>query len=78
MCRTVGGYGLRETAGEFGSFGCSGVARVVGRLNMKTDRNISKHLLKIWEILEIENGCPKSRLDPFTSFMQFPNRTLLG
>jgi len=57
MCRAVGGYGLREIGNEFGSLGYAGVAKAVGRLKMKikTDRNISRHLLKIKEILETKN-----------------------
>jgi len=56
LCRTVGGYRLQEIADEFGSLGYSGVARVVGRMKikMKTDRGISRHLLKIRKILEIK------------------------
>ena len=56
LCRTVGGYGLQEIANEFGSLGYSGVARAVGRLKMKlkTDRKLSRTLLKLQEIIDVE------------------------
>ncbi len=54
LCRIVGRYRLQEIADQFSSISYSGVAKAVGRLKIKikTDRNISKHLMQIRKTLE--------------------------